>query len=109
MFTLEQVSAAHAKVKGGADFPAYVQDLIRLGVESYDIFVTDGHGEYQGEKNYSIRSAAGYATLHIVDSSNKETFIHNLKYINKVKRTTLPSVGMLQTPVWKNGRLIRRK
>jgi uncharacterized protein YbcV (DUF1398 family) len=79
MFTLEQVKAAHANVKSGADFPAYVQNLIRLGVKSYDIFVTDGHGEYHGEKNYSIRSAAGYTTLNIVDSSNTEAFRNKLK------------------------------
>ena len=79
MFTLEQVKAAHANVKSGADFPAYVQDLIRLDVKSYDIFVTDGRGEYHCEKNYSIRSAAGYATLNIVESSNTEAFRHKLK------------------------------
>lgn len=79
MFTLEQVKAAHANVKSGADFPAYVQDLIPLGVKSYDIFVTDGHGEYHGEKNYSIRSAADYMALNIVDSSNTEAFRHKLK------------------------------
>jgi uncharacterized protein YbcV (DUF1398 family) len=79
MFTIEQVKAAHAKVKSGADFPAYVQDLIRLDVKSYDIYVTDGHGEYHGEKNYSIRSAAGYTALNIVGSSNAEAFRHNLK------------------------------
>ena len=79
MFTIEQIKAAHANVRSGADFPAYVQDLIRLGVKSYDIFVTDGHGEYQGEKNYSIRSVAGYAALNIVDSSNTEAFRNKLK------------------------------
>jgi len=79
MFTIEQVKAAHAKVKSGADFPSYVQDLIRLGVKSYDIFVTDGHGEYRGENKYTIRSATEYETLHIVDESNAEAFMHNLK------------------------------
>lgn len=79
MFTIEQVKAAHAKVKSGADFPAYVQDLIRLGIKSYDIFVTDGHGEYEGKDNYKVLSAAEYETLHIVDGSNAEAFMRNLK------------------------------
>jgi uncharacterized protein YbcV (DUF1398 family) len=79
MFTIEQVKAAHANVKSGADFPTYVQDLIRLGVKSYDIFVTDGHGEYRGENKYTVRSATEYETLHIVDNSNTEVFRHKLK------------------------------
>ena len=32
MFTIEQIKNAHAKVKSGADFPTYVQNLIKLGV-----------------------------------------------------------------------------
>jgi len=79
MFTIEQVKAAHAKVKSGADFHSYVQDLIRLGVKSYDTFVTDGHGEYEGKDNYKVLSAAEYETLHIVDESNSEAFMRNLK------------------------------
>lgn len=43
MFTLDQIREAHAKVKSGADFPHYIQDLIVLGVQKYDIFVHDGH------------------------------------------------------------------
>ncbi|MFT3754093.1 MAG: DUF1398 family protein [Paludibacter sp.] len=79
MFTTEQIKAAHAKVKSGADFPAYVQDLIRLGVKSYDLFVADGHAEYFGEKEYKTASAANYTALPIAESSDKETFKQKLK------------------------------
>jgi hypothetical protein len=32
MFTLEQIQQAHKKVKSGADFPAYAQELTNMGV-----------------------------------------------------------------------------
>ncbi|MDR3651612.1 MAG: DUF1398 family protein [Paludibacter sp.] len=79
MFTIEQVKAAHAKVKSGADFPAYVQELIQLGVRSYDIFVSDGHGEYRGENNFQTASAAKYNTLLVANHSSVETFRERLK------------------------------
>jgi hypothetical protein len=43
MFTIEQIKAAHSKVKSGTDFPAYVQELIALGVTGYETYVADGH------------------------------------------------------------------
>lgn len=36
MFTIHQIKEAHAKVKTGADFPSYIQDLTALGIERYD-------------------------------------------------------------------------
>ena len=47
MFTLQQIQDTHAKVKSGADFPQYIQDLKDLWVRSYTIFVSDGHAEYR--------------------------------------------------------------
>ncbi len=38
MFTIAQIKEAHDKVKSGADFPKYIQDLINLGVIGYDTF-----------------------------------------------------------------------
>lgn len=48
MFTLEQIAEAQSRVKSGADFPAYVQALIALGVERYTSWLTDGHIAYEG-------------------------------------------------------------
>jgi len=42
MFTLEQIKVAHAKVKSGADFPAYILELKLIGLLSHTQFVTDG-------------------------------------------------------------------
>lgn len=43
MFTEAQIKHAHSKVQSGADFPAYIQEIISLGVISYDVYVADGH------------------------------------------------------------------
>ena len=34
MFTIAQIKEAHDKVKSGADFPKYIQDLINLAGHS---------------------------------------------------------------------------
>jgi len=41
MFTVEQIESAHGKVKSGADFPNYIQEIKKLGVVSFETwFVT---------------------------------------------------------------------
>lgn len=60
MFTIEQIKAAHSKVKSGADFPAYIHDLKGLGVLHYATFVANGHTDYYGTGGYSISSPAMY-------------------------------------------------
>ena len=79
MFTIEQIKSAHSKVKSGADFPKYVQDLISLGVISYDTYVTDGHAEYFGKDGFQIASDAKYSVLHVAERSDSQTFINRLK------------------------------
>lgn len=79
MFTIDQIKAAHSKVKSGADFPAYIRDLKQLGVTAYDTFVTDGHTDYFGSNNYQTASPGKYGPLTIADTSNKEEFIRLLK------------------------------
>jgi uncharacterized protein YbcV (DUF1398 family) len=78
MFTIEQIKAAHSKVKSGADFPAYVQDLITLGVIHYTTYVADGNTEYAGEGNYTVSSGFKYATLPVAATGNNEAFKHYL-------------------------------
>jgi uncharacterized protein YbcV (DUF1398 family) len=80
MFTLDQIKAAHSKVKSGADFPKYVQDLIGLGVEAYSTYVIDGHAEYFGKNGYQIKSDAKYAGLNIAEKSDSQMFINRLKF-----------------------------
>lgn len=79
MFTVEQIKTAHRKVKSGADFPAYIQDIKKSGVTYYETFVTDGHTDYYGENNYTTTSPAGYEPLVISGAVNAEQFKKDLK------------------------------
>lgn len=79
MFSLEQIKTVHSKVKSGADFPRYIQDLIELGIESYHTYVLDGHAQYFGRDNYDIKSDAKYSVLNVSGKSDSETFINRLK------------------------------
>lgn len=79
MFTLDQINAAHRKVKSGADFPAYIQDLSALGVTSYETFVADGHTDYFGKNSYEVNSPAKYETLTIAETSDATQFKSDLK------------------------------
>ncbi|KUG12876.1 phage envelope protein [Elizabethkingia miricola] len=79
MFTIEQIKAAHSKVKSGADFPAYIQDLKKLGVISYETFVTDGHADYYGANSYKTCSTSRYEALIIADIVDEEQFKRDLK------------------------------
>lgn len=78
MFTIAQIKEAHSKVKSGADFPAYIQDLIALGVKGYDTFVNDGHVEYVGADNHRAVATETYDTITIAPFANKERFIEFL-------------------------------
>lgn len=83
MFTVEQIQAAHSKVKSGADFPNYMQDIIQLGVTSFETFVKDSHSVYFGKNNFTAKSEAKYSDLEISETVNKEQFILDLKLHQK--------------------------
>lgn len=78
MFTISQIKELHSKVKSGADFPIYIQDLIAVGVHGYDIFVNDGHEEYFGANNFRVAATKTYDSIGIAPSANKERFIEFL-------------------------------
>lgn len=65
MYTIDQIKSAHSKVKTGADFPKYVDELRELGVKRYVNYVADGHTEYgnsvNGPAKYAMRSIAPVA------------------------------------------------
>lgn len=79
MFTIQDIQAAHSKVKSGADFPNYIRDLIKLGVKEYETFVSDGHTDYSGDAAYEVSSVAKYEALTVQDESNVEQFKADLK------------------------------
>lgn len=65
MFTLQQMKAAHAKVKSGADFPAYVQEIKQLGLLHYDFMVKDGRTVYHGANGFQVSGERLYAEEEI--------------------------------------------
>jgi uncharacterized protein YbcV (DUF1398 family) len=79
MFTIKQIKDAHAKVKSGADFPQYIQDLIALGVISFETFVYDNHTNYYGANNFKTSSEGFLETLTISDQINIQKFQTDLK------------------------------
>ncbi|WP_318342923.1 DUF1398 domain-containing protein [Flagellimonas baculiformis] len=79
MFTIEQIKAAHGKVKSGADFPAYIQEIKTLGVTQYETYVADGHVDYHGTNGHTIKAPAKYETIAIADACNREQFLIELK------------------------------
>ena len=79
MFTLEQIKSAHAKVITGADFPAYLQELIKLGVTAYETSVFDGSTAYVGKDGSRIASEAKYPEINIADKSDAAKFAKYLK------------------------------
>lgn len=94
MFTVEQIKAAHSKVKSGADFPAYIKDIKKLGVTFYETFVTDGHTDYYGSGNYTITSPAKYESLVIGEISDTDQFKTGLKAHQEGKTDYLTFIGI---------------
>ena len=79
MFTIQQIHEAHSKVKSGADFPKYMQDIIALGVTSFETFVFDKHTNYYGKDTFQTSSEGFLEALTIADESNIEQFKADLK------------------------------
>jgi len=79
MFTVEQIKAAHSKVKSGADFPGYIKEIKTLGVTLYEAYVSDGHINYHGSDDYTAKVPAKYEAIAIADTVNKERFKAELK------------------------------
>lgn len=74
MFTVDEIKAAHSKVKSGADFPSYIREIKSLGVTHYEAYVTDGHIDYHGADGYTAQAPAKYDPLFIADTAKPEEF-----------------------------------
>jgi uncharacterized protein YbcV (DUF1398 family) len=79
MFTLEQIKAAHGKVKSGADFPAYISEIKKMGVSRYETFVSDGHTDYYGNNKGKTSTTAKYDPLTIAATADAAAFLVDLK------------------------------
>lgn len=79
MFTTEQIKAEHAKMRSGADYPQYVQNIKKLGVEGYETFVSDRHTNYYGANSYMTASPPFGEALTVADKSDASTFESGLR------------------------------
>ena len=93
MFTLQQIKDTHAKVKSGADFPAYIRDIKALGVRSYEHYVADGHIEYYGSDHYTISAAPKWEQRGIAPVSSASQLRHNIS-IHQQGQTDYPTFCM---------------
>lgn len=94
MFTVEQIKAAHSKVKSGADFPAYITEIKQLGVTFYETFVSDGHTDYSGVNNYKAVAPAKYMKLTIAETAKPGQFKIDLKEHQHGKTDYLTFIAM---------------
>jgi len=90
MFTTEQIHEAFSKVKSGADFPQFVQDLKKIGVTHYDNFVSDGRTMYYGKDNFSLGGDAKYSPMKVNEKSSVEK-LKNTISIHQQGQTDYPT------------------
>lgn len=79
MFTIEQIAAAHSKVKSGADFPNYIKEIKELGVTHYETFASDSRADFYGANNFKAGMPAKFSPIAISDHCNIEQFKSDLK------------------------------
>ncbi|HMG81728.1 MAG TPA: DUF1398 family protein [Ferruginibacter sp.] len=87
---IEQIKAAHAKVKSGANFPNYVQEMKTLGVTSYEHYVSDGHIEYKGNNGFAISADAKWEIRLIAPEGDTDRLKHFLS-IHQDGQTDYPT------------------
>ncbi|HCM35464.1 DUF1398 family protein [Chryseobacterium sp.] len=78
-FTINDIIAAHQKVKSGADFPQYIKEIKGLGVSHYTTYVNDGNTEYFDADNQSAQTGGKYDTLGISEKVNLDNFKRRLE------------------------------
>jgi uncharacterized protein YbcV (DUF1398 family) len=93
MFTIRQIQEAHAKVKSGADFPAYIRDIKKLNVTAYETQVANGQTDYFGKDNYNISTGPKYAALDIAMVSDPEQFKTDLLAHQQGKSSYIEFIG----------------
>ncbi len=94
MFTVEQIKAAHSKVKSGADFPSYIREIKALGVTHYEAYVSDGHIDYHGANNHTAKVPEKYAPLTIANTPNIAIFKAELVAHQQGKSDYLTFINM---------------
>ncbi|MBL4932181.1 DUF1398 domain-containing protein [Clostridium paridis] len=74
MFTKEQIEIAHNKVKSGADFPKYVNEIKNMGVKSHEVVLLDGTWIFKGSDGQVVRFKRGLENVHVSTQPSPEKF-----------------------------------
>ncbi|MBW2937650.1 DUF1398 domain-containing protein [Aureisphaera sp. CAU 1614] len=90
MFTIQQIHHATEKVKSGADFPQFVQDLKKIGVTHYDNFVLDGRTKYYGINNFTLVGESKYPKMEVNSTGSADKLKHAIK-IHQQGQTDYPT------------------
>ena len=90
MFTEQQIKAAHSKVKSGADFPRYIQEIKKLGLIRYEYFLKNGVTIYYGQNDYKVQSAPTREPIDITSNSSATT-LKNTITIHQQGKTDFPT------------------
>lgn len=90
MFTIDQIHGAFKKVKSGADFPQFVQDLKSIGVTHYDNYVADGRTTYYGTNNFAVDGEPKYPSMTINVNSSADELKHSIS-IHQEGQTDYPT------------------
>ncbi len=75
MFTIDQIEFAHSKIKSGAEFPTYIQEIKSLGVISFVTWVKNSQTQYFGKDDFVVTSEPKYDAMNISPVSNKDQFV----------------------------------
>lgn len=90
MFTIDQIHEAFRKVKSGADFPQFVQDLNSIGVTHYDNYVADGRTKYFGTNDLIVDGETKYPSMVINVNSSAKKLKHAIS-IHQQGQTDYPT------------------
>ena len=91
MFTAEQIKEAHAKVKSGADYPRYVQNLKNLGVAHYDYMVENGQNVYYATDGTPVKTVPAQTSSRVVSSSSSPEELKRILLIHQQRQTDYPT------------------
>jgi|HubBroStandDraft_1064217.scaffolds.fasta_scaffold48076_2 uncharacterized protein YbcV (DUF1398 family) len=71
-FTEQDIRAAYAKTRTGADFPRLIQDLKKLGMVSYDHLLESGSNVFHGQDGQSVPLSNMGPSVPVNDRANVE-------------------------------------
>lgn len=90
MFTASQIHEAGARIRSGADFPAYVQELKSLGVLRYETWVSNGKTVFFGSDDYVLEAEPKYAELAVAETGSAQELRHAI-HIHQQGQTDYPT------------------